>query len=314
MEVDRQGIALPVETYTRRLCVAHERSRLDTEHGMSVDREEYLARLVDSDFIPIWVSSKQKFVVRLEMVTVRSLLERNPEVGSEEAVASTTEALRRFVAGEHMRVDVWLRSVPPLLREFGFIDFIPRYAEMIEAMRSLGLYVRLYTHGWLDAEEIRRQHMWAERTGDIMCRQRRATALHGDTEYVLGGIKTTFRRWGPALDPRPTFNRLNPHRDYPYCSVAAWSQPPASRGFSPAEADSWAAYMSGLHGELQEARLARTRLSQIREWGGPVKAEFGRRCRQVRQIEEIIGRLATGTREDFLEYERTLRRTSGQGD
>ena len=286
---------------------------MDTEHGMSVDREEYLDRFVDLDFIPIWVSRKRKFVVRLETVTVRSLLERNPEVGSEDAVASTTEALRRFVAEEHAGADVWLRSVPPLLRELGYIDFTPRYAEIIEAMRSLGLSVRLHTHGWLDAEEIRRQHMWDGRTGDIIGRQRRATALHGDTEYVLRGIKTTFRRWGPALAPRPTFNRLNPPRDYPYSSVAAWSQPPATRGFSPVEADRWAAYMSGLHCELQEARLAKTRLSQIREWGGPVKAEFGRRYRQACQIEEIIGTLATGTREDFLEYERTLRRTSGQG-
>lgn len=274
-----------------------------TTHG-----PDYLDELVEWDELPSLNIGEQRIEGWLEKVTVRSLLERSPEVGSEGAIAATTEALRRFVAGEHVGAHVWLRSVPPLLRELGYIDFTPRYAELLEAMRTLGLSVRLHVHGWIDAEELRRQHMWDVRTGDIMGRQRRATALHGNTEYVLGGIKTTFRRWGPALDPRPKFNKRNPHRDCLYSSVVAWSQPPASRGFSPAEADRWVAYMSGLHSELQEVRLTRTRLSQIREWEGPTKAEFGRRCHQVRQIEEIIGRLATGTREDFLEYERTLGR------
>lgn len=270
--------------------------------------------------VPSWNVGEQSIRVWPEKVTVRSLLERSPEVGSEEAIAATTEGLRRLVAmWENAEEGCWLLSVPPLLRALGYTDFSPRYAELLEAMRLLGLSVRLHVYGWVGTEELRRQHMWDARTHEVMNRQRRATRLNQDKEFALQGIKIRLGSWGPARDPRPKFDRRSPRRNYRWATVEEWSQFPASRGLSPAEADRLAVYLGVLHRELEDARLARRSSfhnSDTRIWerGGPEEAEFAKQLRLERQIEGVIGKLATGSREDLLDYERTSGQASGQED
>lgn len=200
------------------------------EPPIGPDSGKYLDEFVEWDMVPSWNVGKQRIRVWLDKVTVRDLLERGPEVGSEEAVAATTEGLRRLVARwENAEEGCWLLSVPPLLRVLGYTDFSPRYAELLEAMRLLGLSVRLHVYGWVGAEELRRQHMWDARTHEIMNRQRRATRLNQDKEFVLRGIKIRLGSWGPAKNPRPKFDRRNPRRDYKWATVEEWSRFPGSR-------------------------------------------------------------------------------------
>lgn len=284
----------------------------------TVGSEEYLDEFVEWDNVPSWNAEKKRIEVWLEKITIRDLVERSPEVGSEEAIADTAEALRRLVElwprlpNEARRQGLWLCMVPPLLRELGLLRFSPRYPEMLEAMRRLGLSVKLTYPGWVDAEELHREWMWEIRTREVMDRQRRATRLNWEKEYASRGLKWGY--WGPTLQStHPKFDKRSPGGSYGGSSVERWFSSPASRGFSPDEARRLASYMAELYEELQGVRLPRRLLvsdSESRLWkqGDAEYEEFSRYRDRERQIEVIIEKLATGSHEDFLEYERTFGR------
>src|SRR5215207_2348918 len=93
------------------------------EQPIGAGWSESLDKYVQWDFVPTWIREKEKFGVRLEKITVRDLIERVAEVGSEEALAATAEALLGLMdvwpTLEEMTNGrgFWLISIPSLLRE-----------------------------------------------------------------------------------------------------------------------------------------------------------------------------------------------------
>src|SRR5215212_5401105 len=154
------------------------------EQASGMGANEHLDEFVEWDDVPCWDSKKGRIAVWSEKITVRDLVERVPEVGSEEAVDATAEALIELMnfwpTLEEMTKGrgIWLTSVPPLLREFLCLDFSPRYPEMLEAMRRLRFSVRMSLGGWVAAEELISDSLWERRMAEIRIRQRHHFEWH----------------------------------------------------------------------------------------------------------------------------------------